>query len=65
MIQILKFAAFNAANFRIITLDQIRVSWNRLWRSKNRVNLIELIGNDRIHKNIRTQIMGSSKLDPI
>lgn len=65
MIQILKFVAFNVANFRIITLEQIGVCWNRFQRSNNRVNLLYIIEIDQIHSLIRTHVMGSTKPDLI
>ena len=51
-------------DFRSI-ISAVGISWNRFWRSNNRVNLHHNIEIERIHSLIRTHIMGSTKPDPI
>jgi hypothetical protein len=42
-----------------------RVGWYRLWRSNNRVNLLDLMETEQIHRITRTHEVGSTNPDPL
>jgi len=59
VIQILKFVAFNAANFRIITLERIKIRRTHFTGSDILVNPLFMNQLDQIHA-----IFGSLKAIP-